>query len=341
MILFLASVLEQLDLALEHISKGDIHNARFGFMLTDNAVELVLHKIAKDQAYKLRNSYQQEEYPHQAALDKALGRAFDAKVKFAKIEGHLSDRVAQTITILHGYRNEVYHVGLKHETILPSLSVFYFDVICAHLSRYKPYGLFWSSNQKLPERAKKYFHGDAMFPGDFDDFANGCEALRKACNHDPLHTTTALADEMDEVISQQDSCIHLIARGVYKGQETTRDRAVVNTQAWALAFSEEGKAFAFSHGWSGNVLQLVEWLADHYPHKFRCDPIPSWKAQAGRLRSNKNPHVVLSNYQSFMAATANIREALEESAAAAEAEIDRLIDSVRDRRFESGGLGQE
>jgi hypothetical protein len=29
MLLFLATVLEQLDLALEHVAKGDIHNARF------------------------------------------------------------------------------------------------------------------------------------------------------------------------------------------------------------------------------------------------------------------------------------------------------------------------
>jgi hypothetical protein len=54
MLLFLASVLEQLDLALEHISKSDVHNARFGVMLTDNAIELVLHQIAKDQASKLK-----------------------------------------------------------------------------------------------------------------------------------------------------------------------------------------------------------------------------------------------------------------------------------------------
>jgi hypothetical protein len=38
MLLFLAAVLEQLDLALEHVSKRDVHNARFGLMLTDTRV---------------------------------------------------------------------------------------------------------------------------------------------------------------------------------------------------------------------------------------------------------------------------------------------------------------
>ena len=49
MLLFLASVIEQLDLALEQISKGDVHYARFGMMLTDNAVELILHLGVKSQ----------------------------------------------------------------------------------------------------------------------------------------------------------------------------------------------------------------------------------------------------------------------------------------------------
>jgi hypothetical protein len=270
-----------------------------------------------------------EEYPHQAALNNALGRNFDAKVKFARIEGGLTDKLAQTLTILHGYRNEVYHVGLKHEAILPVLSNFYFDVVCSYLSIYKPRGLGWGSNQKLPERAKKYFHGHATFPGSFDDYPKGCELLRQACNHDAQATISALADEMDQIIYQQNICIDVIAGGVYKGQETTRDKAVLDTQAWSLAFSDKGKAFAISRGWSGNMLQLVAWLAANYPHKFRSDPIPSWKAQAARLRANKNPHVALSNYQSFMASTADIREALEESAAAAEAEIDAAIDRAR------------
>jgi hypothetical protein len=38
MLLFLASILEQVDLALEHISNDNIHNARFGVMLTFRSV---------------------------------------------------------------------------------------------------------------------------------------------------------------------------------------------------------------------------------------------------------------------------------------------------------------
>ncbi|WP_050387310.1 hypothetical protein [Bradyrhizobium pachyrhizi] len=330
MLLFLASVIEQLDLALEQISKGDVHYARFGIMLTDNAVELILHQIAKDKASDLKMyAWQKETYEHQAVLDNALGRNFDAKIRFAKIAGSLSDETAQTITIMHGYRNEVYHVGLKHESLLPALAPFYFDVACGYLSSYRPKGLGWSSNQKLPERSKKYFKEDPFFTVGFDDFSNGCKALRQACNHDPRHTIASLADEMDDVIKQQDVGIRIIAEGVYEGQQTTRDLAVLDTQAWRLAFSKEGKEFAAQRGWSGNLLQFIAWLRSNYPHKFRSDPIASWKAQARRLRAGKNPHAALSTYQSFMASTSDLREAIDESAAAAEREIDALIDRAR------------
>ena len=97
MLLFLVSVLEQLDLALEHIAKGDVNNARFGIMLTNNTVELVFHQIAKDKASYLKSfSFMRKEYEHQEALNKALGRNFDTKLKIAKIEARLSDEAAQT-----------------------------------------------------------------------------------------------------------------------------------------------------------------------------------------------------------------------------------------------------
>jgi hypothetical protein len=323
-----------MDLALEQISKGDVHNARFGLMLTDNAVELVLHRIAKDKASELKHlGFHNEKYEHQKSLEKALGRNFEDKVKFARIDGKLSEESAQTITILHTYRNEVYHIGLKHESILPALSAFYFDAACDFLSRYRSSGLSWGSNLKLPERAKKYFHGTGFTPGGFDDFRNGCMTLRAACKHDADHTITVLADELDQVIEQQNVCIDIIARGVYEGQQTTRDGAVRDTQVWKIAFTEEGRAFALSHGFKGSIRDLIEFLSANYSVQFRSDPIPSWNKQAATMRANRNPHAAMAKYHSFMISTANVREALEESAGAAEAEIEAAVDRMREERL--------
>lgn len=330
MLLFLATVVEQLDNALEHLSKRDIHNARFGLMLTDNALELVLHQIAKDKESSIRMfRHSSESYPHQAALTKALGRNFDSKLKFAKIEAGLNEQTTQTIAILHGYRNEVYHVGIVHEDILPVLAAFYFDVACAFLKDFNPRGLWWGSGLRLPERAKPYFEGDRLFPGKLGDFGKACQTLRDAAAFDVDKVAAVLADKLESIVDHQNTCIDIVAGGVYEGQKTTRDKAILETQAWKLAFTDEGKEFAQSRKWTGNWLQLVEWLALTYPFPIRADPIPSWETQAKRLRALRDPHKALAAYHSFMSKTAAFREAIEQAAAAAEAEIDAAIDRMR------------
>ncbi|SMF51178.1 hypothetical protein SAMN06265365_117117 [Tistlia consotensis] len=331
MLLFLAGVLEQMDLALEHISTREVHDSRFGLMLTDNAIELVLHQIAKEKDLRLKAFYfSQPDYAHKRELVEALGGSFDAKLKFARIEGMISEERSRTIKILHSLRNELYHVGLQHEAILPDLADLYFDTACQFLARYEPYGLSWISNQKLPERAKKYFKGPESFPARPDDFRNACSELEIACAHDSTQTVESLADHMEHVVSECDTYIDIIAGGIYVGQQKPRDAAIVDCQAWPLAFTKEGQLFAKEHGWAGeNVLQLAEWLGQNYPFRLKRDPVSSWRKQVARLRSKKNPHVALFNYQSFMDATSSIREALYENAAQVEIEIDRLIDQRR------------
>jgi len=330
MLLFLATVLEQLDLAHEHVIKGDVHNARFGLMLTDNAIELIFHRLAKDQSSKLKSfMHGKEEYPHRDVLDKALGRAFDAKVKFAKLDGKLSDEDAQTITIMHSLRNEVYHVGLQHEAILPALALFYFEVVCTHLSRYKVGSYGWGSNQQFPERAKKYFKGTKFSPGSPDDFVAGCATLAQSCGHVSAQTIATLHEHLSEVVSRQNTYIDVISGGVYKGQETTRDNAVIDSQVWPLAFSEEGKQFGRERGYRGSIKDFIPWLTKEYPLKFKGDPIPGWRKRVEKLRIEKNPHTALFKYHAFMSDTAKLREELEEACGQVEAEIDAAIDRAR------------
>lgn len=329
--MFLAGVLEQLDLALEHVSKREVHDARFGLMLTDNAVELVLHQIAKEMNSRLKHfPHVESSFAHKEELAEALGRSFDAKLKFARIDQKLTDEHARTIGIMHSYRNEVYHLGLQHEPILPDLAKFYFATACRFLSTYRPRGLSWSSNMKLPERAKKYFQAEKLFFPNFDNFANACRMLETQCAHKKGETIASLADHMEQVVNDADISLGIVAEGIYDGHQQTRDEAIVECQAWPLALTKEGQNFAKQNGWQdGNFSQLVEWLAQNYPLKVKADPVSSWKRQVKRLRSNGNPHTALANYHSFMTVTSHVREMLFESASQVDAEIDRLIDERR------------
>jgi hypothetical protein len=330
MLTFLATVLEQLDLALEHLSKGDVYNSRFALMLTDNAVELVLHQIAKDKQEDLKfYRWKGEDYAHQKELDKAVLRHFSDKVRFARLCDHISLVEANTLDVMHEFRNELYHAGLSHEEILPTLSKFYFDVACRIIGRYNPRYVSWGSGTVLPDRARKYFGRTKGFPGTTDEFAAACNLLAGNCGHNDAIMVTVLADNLDRVIDQQNVCIDIVAEGVYEGQKRTRDRAVVECQAWSLAFSDEGKAFAISHNWTGNNLALVDYLAENYPFRFGGDPIQSWERQAKSLRAKRDGHAALIHYNSFIIETSDLRDAIEQSARAAEAEIDLAIERAR------------
>ncbi len=87
-------------------------------MLSENVVDLMLHRIAQDQRRKRKRfEYRRIDYEYQTALDRALGRYFDDKVKYARITGRLTDDQAEVLILTHAFRNEVYHVGVQHEDI--------------------------------------------------------------------------------------------------------------------------------------------------------------------------------------------------------------------------------
>jgi hypothetical protein len=331
MLRFLANNIEQIDLATEHVSKGDANNARFGLMLLDNVVEITLHQIARDKGQHLKSySYRDKPYEHAAALDAALGQHFDAKVRFAKKLGRLAEDASESILIFHAFRNEVYHIGVQHEAVLPTVARFYLKVACEFLASYSPPWFGYSPGMALPERARKFFGDQRFFVDGPGDYQKACLQLGGATTFDPMELAAALADHMDDVIEQQDIAIDMIATG--GPHQHTRDEAVVETFAWKIAFSEEGKRFANDYGFpGGNMFTFVTWIGNNYPLPFRRDPIAAWKIRAARLRAERNPHTALKKYRDFMTQTADTRAALEEAHGQVEQYIDEQIERMRGR----------
>lgn len=337
MLSFLASNIEQLDLALEHIVQGDANNARFGLMLTDNVVEITLHQMATDQRKDIKHHayrYTKKPFPHEAELAAALGRHFDAKIKFAQLQAILSVEEAESFNILHNVRNEVYHVGIRHEVLLPAMARFYFHLAGRFLGKYKPPFFGFSSNQKLPKRAQKYFKGDRLLPGSYSQYESACAALAQKASFRAPTLVTALADHMATVVEQQDSSIDLLSQVPRK---TTRSDAIRDMQAWAIALTDEGREFGRNyiskHRWKpANNLEYLAMLAREYPFKFRHDPIPSWERRTKKLRVEPNAHKALKMYRDFMAQTEDLRSLLDEHSALADAYVEEQIDRAREER---------
>jgi len=329
MLKFLASNIEQVDLALDHISKGDANNARFGLMLIDNVVEITLHQLAQDKQNEVRSwMYRDESYEHTDALTAALGQHFEPKVKFARIVGKLGAEESETLRILHSFRNDVYHIGVQHEAILPAISRFHFKIACEFLGRYSPSWISYSPGMALPERARKYFKDQRWFPDAIEEYHDACVSLGNKLALDSAEFAAVLAEHLDDVIEQQDTAIDMISTG--GPRKSSRDDAVAKTMAWKIAFTDKGKAFAQEHGWSeGSVLDFVKWIETNYPISIKTDPIAAWQKRAHAIRHEKNPHKAVKKYRDFMIQTADIRALLEEAHAQVEQYIDEQIDRMR------------
>ena len=331
MLKFLVNNVEQLDLALEHISQGDANNARFGLMLVDNVVEITLHQIAKDLKLQIEAQpwmYHDKPYEHVAAMWAALGQQFGPKVKFAKLIGYLRHEASETISICHSFRNEVYHIGVQHETILPAISRFHFKIACEFLGDYTPFFIGYSSDVKLPERVKKYFETNRSFVEGIEIYQAACASLGDEISIQATNFAATLADHLDMVVEDQDIAIGMIATG--GPRITSRDEAVVESMAWKVAFTGEAKKFAQENGWSkGSVLEYVKWIEKNFPMPIRKDPISVWRKRALAVRREMNPHKALKKYRNFMTRTAETRATLDEAHAHVDQYIQEQIDFLR------------
>jgi hypothetical protein len=328
MIQFLADGIDQLDLALDQLAIEDRNFDRFALLLVDNVVELTLHQFARDRASEneMWGSLREPKYDPKA-VEGALGQKFDAKVKLAVKLQLVEPAVGESLLRLHAFRNTAYHRGLRHEGILHSLTVFYFTIACEVLKAYKPRAWSWGSLEAMSHRARKYL-GDVHSNGPAEAFPKAYDRLSEVAASLRSALTTDLSADMQSTVDATNDTIQFLADD--SPEKMTRDEAIIQSQAWAMAFTQEGKSFARDNGCRESTFAgYVEWLARNFPWSVRVDPVPSWQSRLASLKREKNNHLALKRYSDFMRQTDSIRSTLHEAAVQLDAYIDEQIDRAR------------
>ncbi len=328
MLQFVADQVDQLDLALDQLAVRDRNFDRFAMMLIDNVVELTLHRHAREKASE------NEMWKHNPApkndpklVAEGLGQSFEAKVRLARATDMIPADAAESIQYLHGFRNTVYHQGRRHEGILHSLAIFYFQNACTVLEGFKP--TWWStgSRDRISHRAIKYL-GPPRLLDYRQAMSSACARLRQVA--DSLgHTMVAdLHADMNKTIDHADEMVDFLASDA--PEATSRKQAIISAQAWPFAFSDEGKQWARSNGCTeATVGGYVDWLSAHYPWPIRSDPIRSWRKRLESLKLEKSPSAALKKYCDFMRQTEGFRSQIDESASQLDAHIQHQIDVAR------------
>jgi hypothetical protein len=325
-----ADHIDQLDLALDQLAMRDRNYDRFALMLVDNVVELTIHQYARDKDFENELSIRAGK-PHfdQKSITAALGPHFDAKVKFARSTNFVSSEVADTLTYLHSFRNTAYHRGLRHERILHALTLLYFRTICSVWESYDPGGWSSSSRDQISHRAMKYLGTARYGVGKTNPYRSAFERLREVAEEMGDTLVADLTEDMAATIKRADDAISFIETN-QPGKPMNRDQIILDAQAWQLAFSDEGKAFAAKHRAPKKpVHKYVSWFVEKFPITTRTDPVPSWRRRLESLRREKNPHAALKKYCDFMNQTQEIRERIHAHEEGLDAWIQEQIDIAR------------
>ena len=158
-----------------------------------------------------------------------------------------------------------------------------------------------------------------------------CESLGAGAKQSLTEFAIRLAEHLDQIVEDADLAIEMVSGG--GPRRMTRDEAVLDSMAWSIAFSEEGKSTARRMGWpGGSVADYVRWIGRHCPMPLRKDPVTHWRRRADSVRRELSGHAALRKYRDFMDQTARARSILETAHGQVDQYIEEQIERMREER---------
>jgi hypothetical protein len=151
---YFETVVSQLDHAATQLSQQTALSRRMALILTDNAVELMLHHYASERLEQdLSCGSHEEQAKTRKIRDEVLGHQFVPKVNFARSTDRLAEDEALFTKLAHTFRNEAYHVGVLHEDVITELTWCYYGLACKLFVSVLEY-VTWTWGSNCPMLAK-------------------------------------------------------------------------------------------------------------------------------------------------------------------------------------------
>lgn len=324
----LVTHIEQLDRAAEELHEGSDSGNRISLILTDNVVELCLHRFCESRV-RWHRWAQPEKYTR-AAMFRVLGPHLDEKLRFAKAEGCLSEHEFNFVRLCHAYRNEAYHVGLTRENIMFRLAWEYHALACKLLVRLDTGSLVMRPNTELPERFARHTPpeiGSSLkaLPPKIEDLAKSV-AKRRPPEKGPLAET--LADSLCARVDEVERLLEYIVSG--RPNKTTIEQELYDLQYVSELFGNVPPDIEIpSTEYNQYILAKTADMKANWTPKYRSMPFKSWRSRLNKLRQNSNPLLALDTYDRLASEVAALEKPVEETALALDDYINGLIDAAR------------
>ena len=358
---YVITIVEQLDRAAGELVSDHPINNRLALILIDNATELILHRqcldrIEHDRIYsRILKSYQslaekkltvdltkytddlRQHVLTEKQRERAKGHFLDDRLKVLEEVGDITSAERRFVAIAHHYRNELYHVGLKHDDIIRAIAGHYFLLCCdffARMNNLRVFGLTISSEDSYSDVARRYL-----------PMRNGGLDLLKF-DHDSLHETLAgklqqrlpnkmpslpetLAQSARNAVTELVESFEFLVGDNPFGLGANQMLAVVQ---WQLDLDKtlqqkEIDGLLIDHVYRASYVQEANAQAEGWKPRHTSMPSDRWLKRADIVGCEPDSLVAMDLYQLLR----NDMSHLEEAIQSATEELDQWIQSEIDR----------
>jgi hypothetical protein len=325
---YILTVVEQLDRAARELRVDHPINNRLALILIDNAVELIIHHRLQVHL----NWDRSRPFPKLSAKQRidARGSFLKPKLNVAKYLNDVTGIETNFINICHKYRNELYHVGLRHEDIIRAIDAAYFHLCCTLFIRLPRGFRSWGSDDRYTEIAEKYV-GEINFalPMGINE-EQIVEKLKRELPSQLPELPASLADEADNAIEQVHDAFEFL---VNEGQASVSPEEFLKDFQFHHDFirelAREGiEGTVYRAHESGAAASIRKRLEATWRPRYVSIPLDNWRDRASGIENNP-PLLALSAYQALRNDMAYLEESIMEAAVELEAAIQLEIDRRR------------
>lgn len=319
--------IEQLNLAARQLAEGSPSYGRFAFILIDNVVELIIHKVClheisyDDMWIKLGKP---RFTPKQR--NDATGQRFDRKVKFCKMAKKITAEQAEAIRICHKYRNELYHTGLKYNDIVWGLAWYYHEIAAELLAEVYPDHSWYSGSEVTAAVEKHAGKGGQKVLSEMHEVA---ESIRQSRPKRNRALPEALSSSAQSRVKETEDSLEILVKD--DPQSRTEAVTIYELQFYDYIRSEEP---LIKKIWEKvkTVKQqnaAMEFVREIWEPKYKINPLPNFLKQAKKISEQQSELNALRAFEGFKSQFAYFSGIVEEAAIALDMYIQQQIDAMR------------
>lgn len=342
---FFEIVLEQLDLAAELLHSRNPTQSRLALILVDNAAEYALHRYAVDWLARYPVPYQLPVLERKKLHKKrarVLGQHIKPKIAFARLQNAITADQATFIREAHEFRNQAYHAGRTHDSIITELATTYFSAFLRMLGGLAPGTIWIKSDHMLSPRVRQHLGDNIPLTISTENGIQSLvDSLERSLPVAPQTLSEACRATLEGWLIEIRYCIDSL---VQDDDSVSSAAALIrDVQYWSCFWSnapDEGFTL-LDDGTGGAIVdpdQETEWKKlqeDMQGWRPRVSErtLRRWDARIDGLREPSKPGVLLQKYCKLVSEIEPFMKMLSHRCAAFDHYIEELLDDERDAKL--------